>query len=365
MGEKGWRIGPGDQDDTEDGIRVIRIGVSRQIQEPGPVDRMLRRLVRVRYWKKGDFETHPITRAARDEAKEKFFHLISTEKPDFVLSVFSPHFNLQWAAESTRFGARYCGLDFRDLWDVRANTRFKVENEHVAYIRSHWKIWAKQATLLSTVSQPYADFLAQELDKSVMCVTNGFHEKIKPKPRDNVFTILHAGTIYPHQDLEPVFELGSRLRKAGKRFEMRFIGVNPEVRLRLRGLSVKHDIETKVFIESRVPLDKAYREIAAANLLFYPCWQDFPGVYSGKIFEYMSSGIPILLLPTDEGVVADLIQETGTGRAFAPENLAEAETYVVSLISGEKVTEPRWEKIESYSRSSQCGQLVETVKKFL
>ena len=360
-----WTCGSNTSDEIEDGIRVVRSGINKQPQTDKYLTRIGRRLRRNKRWKNGDFETHPLTRQVRDNGKSRFFQLIKNETPDLVLGIFSPHFNLDWAAQSVQHGAKHYALDFRDLWDVRANTKFQVGGNTVNYIKSSWKKWSSKATLISTVSQPYADYLAQEFEKSVISICNGFTERKSAQRHDDPFTILHSGTFYSHQKLDLIFQLGQRLKESNRDFRLRFIGVKCEMENRLSLLTQEYDLTDFVSLEGRIPREKALDEISKAGLLFYPCWEGFPGVYSGKIFEYISAEAPILLLPKDENVVQELVEETQSGRGFSLEELEAAHEYVTSVMDGINGLKRNWEKIDQYTRSTQCSQYVELVKKLV
>ena len=365
MENKAWICGAKTSDEMEGGIRVVRSRIKEKPHADKSLTRIGRRLTRNKRWKSGDFETHPLTRQIRDDGKSRFFKLIESEQPDLVLGIFSPHFNLDWAAQSLKHGAKHYALDFRDLWDVRANTSFQVDSELVTHIRTNWKKWSGKASLLSTVSQPYADFLAQEFGQSVISICNGFTEKKVAQDHDDLFTIMHAGTFYAHQKLDPVFQLGQKLKAGGRDFRLRFIGVKGDMANRLNSLTEQYELGKCVSVEGRIPRKEALDEISKAGLLYYPCWEGFPGVYSGKIFEYISSEVPILLLPKDENVVQELVEETLSGRGFSLAELEAAHEYVISVMDGINGQERNWEKIDQYTRSAQCSHYVELVKKLV
>lgn len=360
-----WICDSTHSDQMEDGVRIVRTGISQQPAEDQTLERIVRRLQRSRRWKSGDFETHPLARQIRDDSKAQFIKLVEEEQPDLVLGIFSPHFNLDWAAQSLDHGAKHYALDFRDLWDVRANTSYQISGDKVECIKEYWGEWSTKAALLSTVSQPYADFLAQELGKSVISIHNGFTERKAVIKHDGPFTILHAGTFYPHQNLDPIFKLAERLKCEQREFQLRFIGVRAEMEDRLNALTESFNLSDKVSIQGRVPREEAMKEISKAGLLFYPCWEGFPGVYSGKIFEYISADSPILLLPKDENVVEELVNETQSGSGFSEDELNLAYDYTVSIMKGKYGMKRNWEKIDRYTRSAQCGHYVDLVKKML
>ena len=60
-------------------------------------------------------------------------------------------------------------------------------------------------------------------------------------------------------------------------------------------------------------MEKAIAFQNKASVLMFPTTSKIPGTFSGKIFEYISSGIPIVASPMDIEAVCDLLKETKTG----------------------------------------------------
>ncbi|MDZ7795650.1 MAG: hypothetical protein U5N56_00770 [Candidatus Marinimicrobia bacterium] len=48
-------------------------------------------------------------------------------------------------------------------------------------------------------------------------------------------------------------------------------------------------------------------------LLMIGSYENSKGVYTGKIFEYIYSGVPILAIAPKDGVASELIKKTRTG----------------------------------------------------
>jgi glycosyltransferase involved in cell wall biosynthesis len=57
------------------------------------------------------------------------------------------------------------------------------------------------------------------------------------------------------------------------------------------------------------------------------------GVLSGKVFEYIAAGRPILAVVPPDGAAAELVRETGAGVVVPPDDLAAIRTALVDLHS--------------------------------
>ena len=84
--------------------------------------------------------------------------------------------------------------------------------------------------------------------------------------------------------------------------------------------------------------------------------------YTGKIFEYLRIGNPILSYSSDYGVQYDLLYENGLGITVGYENNKKAKDYISDLFhkwkSGEVLHRDMKGKIDSYSREYQAKQLI-------
>lgn len=89
-----------------------------------------------------------------------------------------------------------------------------------------------------------------------------------------------------------------------------------------------------------------------------------PGVLTGKLFEYIASGRPIIAIgPKQESAIGRLLSETGTGIALGTDR----SLIVNELSSLIQETPPSWfrpreSKIAQYSRTAQADRLLKTVE---
>ncbi|MFT4678829.1 MAG: glycosyltransferase involved in cell wall biosynthesis [Litorivivens sp.] len=336
--------------------RVIRLGRGeKQSVNAGKLQTWL-------HYRRGVFDLNEGLLACRQMAQSFLSKHLHQEKYEVVLGIYSPHFHLEqchWI--HTNFGIPYV-LDFRDLWDIRLTSRQYAptfgERVRDYYIGKFWRKWSKDVLFLSTVSEPYSEYLELSCLHSCITITNGFGAKLfddLQKQASDKFVIAHIGSFYPDQKVETIFAAGSLLKDQTTAFEIRFVGVkNEEMRARIYKLAETHDLKDFVKILPRISREEALQETLDADLLYYPAWEGHQGVYSGKIFEYLASGNPILVAPRDFGVVDELIEETQSGASFEDDPATICE-WVMSVFTDQLDLERKDHEIQIYSRESQVN----------
>lgn len=127
---------------------------------------------------------------------------------------------------------------------------------------------------------------------------------------EGVVELAHVGRLYKGMAI-PLFEALEELGESGARLCIRFVG---EFAKEEAKWLANHHLSARIEVQPRIPHDQAVAVMRAADVLLLlftdgPEWQ---GHYPGKLFEYMASGRPILLIGS-EGEAAKLIRESGTG----------------------------------------------------
>jgi hypothetical protein len=83
--------------------------------------------------------------------------------------------------------------------------------------------------------------------------------------------------------------------------------------------------------------------------------------YTGKIFEYMNTGRPILAVIPSKGAAAGLVRETGSGLVADYDDLVQVKNAVCELytrwLGHEGAFEPDWGKVRKYERKALTGEL--------
>ncbi len=257
--------------------------------------------------------------------------------------------------------------DFRDLWidnecydypPWRLNFEKKIEHRVVS-----------KAAAMVTVSEPLADLLRNRYGKKVRVIPNGFDACDYPEHADHLtgrgeLLIIYTGNIYPErQSPRPLFEAVGMMGPLAGRVKIRFYGVRQRD---INYLAVNGGIPD--FVEFCPPV--SHREAlglqAGADLLMHLLWNDpgQPGIYSGKLFEYLGARRPILALGSVDNVAARLIKERKAG--LVSDDPGTIKEYLTKL-SREKEEKgyisPLADSIgDGFSREEQARSLEELLK---
>lgn len=256
-----------------------------------------------------------IPAAIRIVRREGIDAVITTSPPGSV------HFVGAAAQKAT--GARWLA-DLRDAIvanphrrsDTTATRARQATAEQVA------RLVARRADAVSCVSDAIADEVrALEPRGIVRTISNGcdFDDfaglEYTPGPR---FRITHAGSFFGRRDPKPFLQA---FRDSGLDAVARFVGdFRSSDREWAEALGLGDRLELIDYLP-RVEALRFQRDSEALLLLVPDAGGRGKGVLSGKVFEYLAAGRPILAVVPPDGAAAELIRETGAGVVVAPDDV--------------------------------------------
>jgi glycosyltransferase involved in cell wall biosynthesis len=267
--------------------------------------------------------------------------------------------------------------DYRDLWH---DNYFFTEGKPVRRFALRWveKLLMRPVDLNVTVSEPLAARL-RRTHPFAPCVViyNGFHERDYQEPHaadrliqrakaGQPFRILYTGTLYRgYQDPEPLFAA-----VASRQWQR-------PIRISFYGACVRepilHELRDRYQLGRIVELPDAHlsrqEALAAqreADLLLHLGWTDLKndGWLSGKVFEYMAAGTPILSVGAPrETALGRLLEDSGTGTAVGRD--ANVTTEILdAMVNHGRVGHwyrPDARRIRSFSREAQATRLLDVL----
>ena len=215
--------------------------------------------------------------------------------------------------------------DFRDEW---TKNPYLIDNPHnpcrTAIEKKMEKNVLDNADVLIT-NTPIMErhFIETDIKYSQKfnVIPNGFDSddfpEVREAPSNPSFTLTYAGLLYGRRKPDTFFEALSGLIKEGK-IDSRNIRVNlignfktADLKKRVRDFSLAGIVEIIPYADHDLCLDMLSG--SDALLLIEGTGPGAEAFYTGKVFEYMRTGRPILAIIPEHGAAAGLIRETGTG----------------------------------------------------
>lgn len=277
-----------------------------------------------------------------------------------VADSISKKYNIPWIA------------DFRDVFDIRMQVKNERERQH--YLRNEPKI-VRSSTAITTVSEALKNQLAnRHANKEIFVIPNGYDEEdyknIKPI-KNNKFTIIYTGTIYyPDRDPRPLFAaLENLLEKKSLEKDLVFVSFYGQSSAILHELLIQYpNIASIVSVSAPVKHAESIALQKGATILLHLAHGDEKGVLTGKLFEYLAAGRPILCIPGDKDEVDKLLEITNSGFACPTQEFVENHImawYQEWLATGTVEYKGNHNEISKYSRQSQAAELAGIFDKVL
>ncbi|MGD2109227.1 MAG: glycosyltransferase [Phycisphaerae bacterium] len=258
--------------------------------------------------------------------------LVRSEQIDVVYSTYSPASNHLLAGWIKRRTGLPWVSDYRDLWV-----------DDYCYAKGKLREWAdrrlqqrmlEEADAVVAVNEEQADILASHVPSQrdkFFTVPNGVDladfdgiDRAEVRERlhgpEHRFVLTFTGQFTSRRVSDALFDaVGSfagRVRKEAREFELRIVGVI-SAELRRRFESARIPLATTGFL----PHDEAVEQMISADalLLLTPTGRNASTLTTGKVYEYLAAGRPILLVGPEENVARRLIRRFDAGLCARPD----------------------------------------------
>jgi len=272
-------------------------------------------------WLRGNFFI-PDARSFWIRPSVKFLKSFLRKNPvDAIVSTGPPHsmhlialslhkkLNIPWLAD---FRDPWTGIDFYHqlkLTPIADRVHHKLEKKVLS-----------TATAVTVISQDMAMEFNRITQRGYHLVTNGYDEEdITPLPQnqlDTKFTIAHIGSLNTARNPEMLWnvlaEITSQNTAFAKALEIKLVGkidINVLKSIERNGLN---DFVKRI---EYMPHREVMKEIQQSQvlLLLINNTPNAKGILTGKIFEYLGSGRPILSIGPEDGDAAVILKESEAG----------------------------------------------------
>ena len=257
--------------------------------------------------------------------------------------------------------------DYRDCWST---TRLHAQGPLVPSLRA-WdtaleRRWVGTAAFFTAASPDFVGGIERVVRRPGHALLTGFSEEEFAREEEAPFpefTLCYLGTLHPAQRVESLLRAVTRL----------LAELGPEAKFRMRMLGVRYypseadrvqravtGFERHFEFTARLPRAEALRFLSRSHLLVQMEYEGCEGVMGGKIYEYMAARRPILLFPSDSGILADMVGGTGSGFVAESEDAALAHLralYREWVSTGRVAFRPDPARLAPYSQRAQVQRL--------
>lgn len=261
-------------------------------------------------------------------AKRKI-RLILKNRPDIKLAYISsgpPAALLMGRHLLQRYGIPYV-CEFRDEWTnnpERVNTGYSQKAQQAEQkLEQHiLGTCAGCVYLTNNMRENFAARYPMLNNKPGLVLPNGFDSNdftgLKPYAYSGKFTIVYSGSFYDRRQPDALWKAIQNLAQSSRidpsTIQIDIIGKNTP-RFVLGNYWHDSTINTIVNFSGFMPHAESLSRLMGADalLLYIPSGENTDSVLTGKIFDYLYSGKPILAIVPPTGLAADLIKQAGVG----------------------------------------------------
>jgi hypothetical protein len=219
----------------------------------------------------------------------------------------------------------------------------------------------KYADALTTVSEP----ILLDFKKSMPNIRffeeirNGFNHQFKrdlnAEQRNEIFTLGYFGTFYGA--IKPNFLFNALIEIKSQKlfdFELRLVGVHSN-------FIIPKEIKDNITVFEKVSYAKSIEQMAetSCNILLIPKGKR-KGVFTGKLFDYISVQKPVIALVDTEDVAAKLIQDFDCGYIAEFSEIEANKKVILEAFNDWKMNQLKFatfEQVQSLHRRNQVRKL--------
>jgi glycosyltransferase involved in cell wall biosynthesis len=261
--------------------------------------------------------------------------------------------NLKWVAD---FRDPWTGIDF--YHDLKLSSWADSRHKKLEY-----EVLSNADSVL-TISKGIAQDLSALGARHTMVLPNGYDdEDFENKTRilDPYFSIVYVGTMNLSRNPDVLWRVLNRLCQQNLEFsqtlKITLIGqIDPSVIQQLQNYELQDHLIHKNYVPHADVIQ--YQLNAQVLLLAINQVHSAKKILTGKVFEYLATGRPIISIGPKDGDAAMVLLETGCGQTFENTDELALENYILSLFKQFQtkkdalLSDKSLEKSKKYSRKT-------------
>ena len=299
-------------------------------------------------------------------AFEKAKQLIKEFNIETIITTSPPHstqliglrlkkeFPLQWIA------------DLRDPWtEIFYNKELFRTNWAERQDAKMEKLCLEQADQIIVVSQSISDSFSIKYPKvigKINIIPNGFDESdfegvSKLETHEKI--IRYVGNLGPQYPVEGFLQAFSQVVNQDPEWKLQFIGnCDSGVNRTVEKLLLNDFVEFIPYVSHAEAIQ--YMMQATVLLLIIPDIEDNKGILTGKLFEYMATGNPILLIGPKDGDAASILKKNAVSITVNKQEIEKMYEFVLHSHRIKIDVNPLL--INKFSRRNLTGEVVELIQ---
>ena len=201
--------------------------------------------------------------------------------------------------------------------------------------------------------------------RKIHLIKNGYDpedfEQTKIIEKQDFFSMNYFGTIPSESSPVPILKAVNLLfEKSINNIHLNFYGnVSDIVKMELK----ENDENNLITFHSYLPHNEMLNLLVNSSmlLLIINKVKNNKGILTGKIFEYIGSGVPVLGIGPEDGEAAQILRETESGKMFYYDQIEEITEFIEEKYNDWKNRKKRTitKKVENYSRINLTRKLAE------
>lgn len=311
---------------------------------------------------RGNFFIPDPRRGWNRDAYARACEIIRSEKIDHIITTSPPHSTqLIGLKLKKQFPKIHWIADLRDPWtDIYYYDQFFPTIISRIIDRGYESKVLKNSDKIITVGNSLRSLFISKvkgIENKITVITNGYDESdfmVKSMPKPDGLIMTYVGTLsdnYPVEGLLPAF---NSIHKSGEKFVIRFVGTVSE--------------RTKNLLQSQIPdssleflpytsHEEAIKYMMSSSLLLLviPLHPTSKSIITGKIFEYLATGVPVLCLGPVNGDAAEILSECNAGATFSYFDFDEISNFVINTRNISHASDKN--RVRNFSRHNLTGKI--------